>query len=243
MKKLYEKNELTFALICITVYCVVQSLANPLNDLLGVEYSASALFCVIETVFVVMFISKNRLAGKYGLCKPHCSASVFLFYIPLAVIASVNLWSGITVAYSAAGVICHTVCMLCVGFLEEVIFRGFLFLAMAKTNPKAAVIVSSVTFGIGHIINLINGSGTDFVGNLIQVIFAVAVGFLFVTVFCRGGSLVPCIITHCVINVTAGFSGADSSLEVRLVRCAVITAVTVGYTVFLTKTPSKGNSD
>ena len=30
MKKLYEKNELTFALVWIVIYCVLQSLANPL---------------------------------------------------------------------------------------------------------------------------------------------------------------------------------------------------------------------
>ena len=31
MKKLYEKNELTFAIVWIVVYCVLQSLANPLG--------------------------------------------------------------------------------------------------------------------------------------------------------------------------------------------------------------------
>mgnify|MGYP001051080455 CR=1 FL=1 len=30
MKKLYEKNELTFAIVWIVIYCVLQSLANPL---------------------------------------------------------------------------------------------------------------------------------------------------------------------------------------------------------------------
>ena len=52
-------------------------------------------------------------------------------------------------------------CMLCVGFWEEVIFRGLLFQAIAKDNIKSAVIISCVTFGIGHIINLFNGSGMD----------------------------------------------------------------------------------
>ena len=50
------------------------------------------------------------------------------------------------------------VSMLFVGVLEEVIFRGLLFLAMAKDSMKAAVIVSSVTFGMGHIVNLLSGA-------------------------------------------------------------------------------------
>lgn len=90
--------------------------------------------------------------------------------------------------------------MLCVGFLEEVIFRGFLFTSIAKDTTKSAIIISSVTFGIGHIINLFNGSGMDLLSNLCQIVFAIAVGFLLVTIFYRGGSLLPCILVHSAIN-------------------------------------------
>ena len=48
MKKLYEKSELTFALVWIAVYCVLQSLANPLNKAIGVAYAASSAFCVLQ---------------------------------------------------------------------------------------------------------------------------------------------------------------------------------------------------
>lgn len=68
--------------------------------------------------------------------------------------------------------------MLCVGFSEEAIST-----AIAKDNIKSAVIISSVTFGIGHIINLFNGSGMDLVNNLCRIVFAVAVGFTPVTFF------------------------------------------------------------
>ena len=36
MKKLHEKNEPTFAIVWIAVYCVLQSLANPLNRAIGI---------------------------------------------------------------------------------------------------------------------------------------------------------------------------------------------------------------
>ncbi len=45
MKKLYEKNELTFAILWIAVYCVLQSIANPLNKMIGIDYSASPAKC------------------------------------------------------------------------------------------------------------------------------------------------------------------------------------------------------
>ena len=178
MKKLYEKNELTFAIVWIVVYCVLQSLANPLNKMIGIEYSASAVFCVLQTVVLFVFIRKNGLMKQYGLCKSPVPARRFLYYVPLLVLATGNLWNGVDVNYSPAETVCRIVCMLCVGFLEEVIFRGLLFAAIAKDNIKSAVIISSVTFGAGHLINLFNGSGMSPVNNLCQIVFAVAVGFL-----------------------------------------------------------------
>ncbi len=36
MKQLYEKSELIFALVWIGIYCVLQSLANSLNEIIGI---------------------------------------------------------------------------------------------------------------------------------------------------------------------------------------------------------------
>ena len=240
MKKQYKKNELRFAIIWIVVYCVLQSLANPLNKMIGIEYAASAAFCVLQTVVLFAFIRKNNLQKRYGLCKSPVPASRFLYYVPLLLLASGNLWNGVAVNYSAAETVCRVVCMLCVGFLEEVIFRGLLFKAIANDNIKSAVIISSVTFGIGHIINLFNGSGMNLVDNLCQIVFAIAVGFLLVTIFYRGGSLLPCIIVHSAINALSTFAN-DMNLTtgMHLIHLAVLTAVTVAYTLILTRTLPK----
>ena len=240
MKKLYEKSELTFAIVWIVLYCVLQSVANPLNKLIGIEYSASAVFCILQTIVLLIFILKNNLRKRYGLCKSPVPAWRFLFYLPLIALASGNLWNGFALNYSPAATVCRIVCMLCVGFLEEVIFRGLLFVAIAKDNVKSAIVISSITFGIGHIINLFNGSGMDFVNNLCQIVFAVAVGFLLVTIFYRGGSLIPCILVHSAINTLGTFAN-DTNLttEMHLIHLAILIVITVAYTLILTKTLPK----
>lgn len=127
--------------------------------------------------------------------------------------------------------------MLCVGFLEEVIFRGLLFKAIARGNIRSAVIISSVTFGIGHIINLFNGSGMDLVGNLCQIAFAVAAGFLPVTIFYRGGSLLPCIIVNSAINTISTFANDKAvTAEMHIIHLVILIAITVAYTLVLIKT-------
>lgn len=240
MKKLYEKSEQTFAIVWIVIYCVLQSLANPLNEKIGIEYSASAVFGILQAVILLVFIQKNGLIKRYGLCKPSASASHFLYYLPLVILITGNLWNGISVNYPLIDTVCRIVCMLCVGFLEEVIFRGFLFKVMAKDNVKSAIIVSSVTFGVGHLLNLINGSGMDLVSNFCQIIFAIAIGFLLVTIFYRGESLIPCIITHSAINTLGTFTnGKGITAEKMITNWLIMIVITIAYTLILTKTLPK----
>ena len=197
MKKLYEKNELTFAIVWIVVYCVLQSLANPLNKAIGVAYAASAAFCVLQTVVLFAFIRKNNLQKRYGLCKSSVPACRFLYYVPLLILASGNLWNGFALIYSPAETALRVVCMLCVGFLEEEIFRGFLFKA-------------------------------------------IAVGFLLVTIFYRGGSLLPCILVHSAINTLGTFANdANLTTEMHLLHLAALIVITVAYTLIPTRTLPK----
>ena len=94
--------------------------------------------------------------------------------------------------------------MINVGFIEEIIFRGFLFKMMAKDNVKIAMAVSSITFGIGHIINLMHGA--DLIPTLMQICYAISTGYLFVVIFYKSHSLLPCIITHCLVNSLSIFN-------------------------------------
>ncbi len=244
MKKLYEKNELTFAIVWIVVYCVLQSLANPLNKAIGVAYAASAAFCVLQTVVLFAFIRKNHSQKRYGLCKSPVPACRFLYYVPLIILASGNLWNGFAINYSPAEMACRIVCMLCVGFLEEVIFRGLLFKAIAKDNIKSAIVISSVTFGVGHIINLVNGSGMDPLNNLCQIVFAIAVGFMLVTIFYRGGSLLPCILVHSAINTLGTFANdMNLTTETHLLHLATLIVIAVAYTLILTRTLPKAQQE
>lgn len=237
MKKLYEKNQLTFSLVWIGIYCILQSLANPLNEKIGIAYSASALFCALQAIALWAFIQKNGLRKQYGLCASPFPARRFLYYIPLMILMSRNFWNGVAVNFPLADTICYVICMLCVGFVEEVIFRGFLFKALAKDNVTSAIVISSVTFGLGHLLNLVNGSGATLAENLFQVTGAIVIGFLFVILFYRGGSLLPCIIAHSFINTASAFANETGlTLEKRMVFHLVLIGINAAYALILTKT-------
>lgn len=235
MTKLYRKSEITFAVIWIVAYVVLSSMADRFSESIGVTKSATFALHLAMTVILYVWIRKNGLEKKYGFCSPELPASKFLYYLPLALIASMPLWSGVTLAYGLPGSLFYFLSMCCVGFLEEVIFRGLLFRAMEKDGIKSAIIVSSLTFGIGHIVNLFNGSGKDLAGTMVLILFAVLVGFVLVMIFYRGGSLVPCVIFHSVNNSLSAFSG-ESTMDPKtamLVNIGLIIVVLGGYSAYL----------
>lgn len=236
MKKLYEKTELGFALLCIGVYVIGMSVFEEISKSIGIESVAAAAFAIVLSVVLVCFLKCNKLMEKYGLCKAKLPAWRFLYYIPLLVITSANLWNPLNLNYTAEGTVFFIIKMLCVGFLEELIFRGFLFKAMSKDSLKWAIIVSSVTFGLGHIINLLNGSGMQLGENLFQIVTAVMFGFLYVLIFYRGGSLLPCILSHGIFNSCSAFSVDEpGNWTVRIALCVLV----IGYTCILLKTLPK----
>ena len=109
---------------------------------------------------------------------------------------------------------------------------------------KAAVIVSSVTFGMGHIINLFTGH--ELIATLTQVVFAVAMGFVFTLVFYKSGSLLPGILAHSFIDVTSVLASDEGSQSVNLIVHIVIIVISVAYSLYLAKrveTPAINRAD
>jgi len=236
MKQWMEKHELAFALIGIGVYVVGTSLADNLSETMGMPKLLTAVFHGILTAILLGMIVRAGKCSRYGLRGTPYPAKQFLYYLPLVVIGSCNLWFGVGMRLNLMGTVCYVVSMLCVGFLEEVIFRGLLFCAMKKDSIRSAMVVSSVTFGIGHIVNLFNGSGVDLLSNLCQVGYAIAFGFLFVILFYRGRSLLPCILTHSVINSLSVFSKEYPTPVLEIVTALILAAVALGYSLILLKT-------
>jgi len=241
MLKLYQKNELAFSLVWIGAYVVLFSLGDALSETLGVEKSVTAVLAVALSALLLSFVMKNNLASRFGLKHLPLEHAKYFWYIPFGIMASVNLWSGISLRYTPLATVCYVISMLGVGFLEEVIFRGLLFRALLGNGRKQAVIIASLTFGIGHVINLLNGA--ELLSTLLQIIYAVAAGFLFTIFFLRSGSLLPCIITHSVLNALSVIEG-QTSPAADIIIAVVLTAISLLYAWWiLKKIPDNGFID
>ena len=234
MKSLYQKSEIWFAVAWIIAYCVLVSMGDNLSASIGMQKIVTLPILIVLSVMLFLFVRKNQLLKKFGLCKSEIPASKMLFYMPLSALLTVNLWYGCSMSTSLFETVFYILSMLCVGFLEEVIFRGLLFEAMRKDSVKAAIIVSSVTFGIGHIINLINGSGAELLPNLLQVVYATAAGFMFVMIYYKSGSMLTCIAAHGAFNALDVFANeANVTVEMQILSACLLTAITGSYALYL----------
>lgn len=234
MKILYQKSEIWFAVVWIIAYCVLASMGDNLSASIGMQKIITLPILIILSAILFLFVWKNQLLKKFGLCKSEIPASKMLFYMPLFALLTVNLWYGYSISTPLFETVFYILSMLCVGFLEEMIFRGFLFCAMAKSDIKSAIIVSSITFGIGHIVNLFNGSGAELSSNIFQVIYAMAAGFLFVMIFYKTKSLLPCIITHGVFNALSVFSNEAAMTSQRsVISCIFMVLVSGAYALYI----------
>lgn len=234
MKKLYDKSELGFSLCCIGAYVLCLSLADNVSKALGTEKLLSFPTALAISLLLIFWLRRHGLFEKYGLCRPKADSRRLLYYLPLLIVVSCNTWFGFTLNLSVFESILYVLTMLCVGFIEELIFRGFLFKALCRDGIKTAVIISSLTFGMGHIVNLFNGSGMEFLPNLCQLCYAAAAGFMFVMLFIRSGSLLPCIAAHSALNALSAFA-VEPGKTAQIISAAMLCLVSLAYTFFLAK--------
>lgn len=240
MKKLYEKNELWFALVWIIGYCLI---TIPIRGKLGDESPAMLIALALIATGIFAFVKKYHLEEKYGLVKWKGKASDYWFFIPMLILMTGNLWRGFGMAYSGAAQVFAAVSMFLVGFVEEMIFRGFLFRILLKKDPApAAVTISAVTFGIGHIVNLLAGQAS--LETVVQVLFAIAWGFIFTFVFYKSGSLLVCIIVHGMVDVFSKFAASDENMTGAYIYITATMVIAIVYCLYLSRKPTAlTNSD
>lgn len=210
MKKIYEKSELLFFFLLFITYLFLQSAGHLLSAKIGIAFSAEAALNLSFAVFLYMWIRSQGLLGCCGLCRAKVPASRMLWYVPLLILSTGNLWSGFSLSYGLQEALFYGVSMACAAFLEELLIRCFLLRYLQKESTALAVFGSSAFFGFVHLLNLLQGAALS--DTLLQIAGALCVGFLYAAVLLRSGSLWPGILSHGTINVLFLFSGKQNPI-------------------------------
>ena len=80
--------------------------------------------------------------------------------------------------------------------------------------------------------NLLNGK--EIPETLMQICYAVAIGFLFTIIFYKGKSLWPCIITHSAINSLSAFANTEGApIWLDIAGSLFLCVVSLTYAVYI----------
>ena len=232
MRKFYETKPVLFAVLWIVIYVVLMA---PLRG----SYGDGSLQMLLGLVAIsAVMLSVIRLLGiekELGMTRWLQNGKKLLWLLPMWVLSTGNLWGGVGVRYDAVTTVMAVLSFLLVGVAEEIVFRGFLFNGMRRTGSlTVAVVVSAITFGMGHIVNLLTGHAT--METLVQVLFAIAWGFLFTFAYLKSGSLLPCIAIHGLIDVFSVFARDNEIAHWAYIAATV--AVAVIFCLYLSKQPT-----
>ena len=227
MKKYFEKYETIISISLIIIYILLNSYS--LNNF-GITSYKTTIINLILTSTIIIFIIKNKLLYYYRLTS-FPNPKKYLYFIPLILLISVNLFTGFNINNPISEIIFYILSMICVGFLEEIIFRGFLFKILEKDNQKLAIIITSITFGVGHIINLLNGA--ELIPTLIQICYCISTGYLFAIIIIKSNSLWPCIITHSLVNALSIFN-IENNISIYI-SPIILTIIPLLYSIYLNK--------
>lgn len=95
----------------------------------------------------------------------------------------------------------YTLTMFGAVILEELVYRVFLLKIFGKWNQKFGFWISNILFSIAHFANIKEDEDITYVA--MQVIMAFFVGICFSSVVLLTGHIIPCVIIHFLINITA----------------------------------------
>lgn len=230
MRNLLDTHPLAHALIWIAVYIVAVNIGDAVGELLAFPSLTGILLIVLSVVLVVSLRGARRLAF-FGLrrVQPGRGRST-LWYVPLFAIVLVPYVNGFAVGLDAPRVLSALLLVAGVAFVEELLFRGFLLQALrSQGSTTSAILISGVTFGVGHVVNLLRGYALA--EQLLQIVAAVVIGIALAYCAVLTGSILPGIVFHALFNLGAALT--PSTVRADAITVAVIAVVMIPYVLFL----------
>ena len=228
-KKATVSRIMIFALNACLLYLVGRPFISSLiytNS--GIEESWS--ICIAEGIVliltVVMAVVQRKDLPSYGLQKASYKGTL-KYLIPLTVL-SLMLIPYFFYVRLVDPLLPAILDIIFIGIMEEFIFRGLIYRATEViANEHAAIIISSILFGLLHLTNLSGDYTWQYV--LLQVAFNAALGLGLGVLRAKTGSIFGGLIFHIFLDINGLFKGSIPKLE----RAHIVMYFVVGILIYV----------
>lgn len=191
----------------------------------------TSLVLVALSVVLLVYLRVGRRLALYGIRRMEPGTPpLALFYVPLFVISILQYSKGFATGMDLQSVLFAIVLVVAVGFIEELLFRGFLLRALrTRGGQTRAILISGVTFGIGHIVNLLRGY--SLADEALQLFGAVLISIALAFCMVLTGSILPGVAFHALFNLS-GTLTAQCVFGDTITVCVIAILMTT-YIIFL----------
>ena len=177
------------------------------------------------------YIIRYKEISKLGFRSAEKGAAKrMLYFSPLLLIALSPFTAGINFNGGAALILANLFLTLGIGMAEEIFFRGIICGAWLGHGVGKAMMISSLLFGLSHILNI--AGGAELGETVLQICFALVYGMIFALIFAESGSLLPCVLLHALHDFCAFISG-EGSAQFEIILGAVQFIVLLVYFLYL----------
>ncbi len=198
MTRYVSRHPIFFSVLVVLAALIVINLLGVIFTYLKLPELVSRL--IVEIVFwgyVIFLLTYLRWWNEAGFKLPtnwrNLLALLPFLILPMLVVVS----NGIKAA-STNLVIWFTIYTIIVGFVEEGLMRGVVLHALLPMGVMRAVVLSSLFFGLGHLLNILQGASPS--ATVIQIIYSILLGIGFAGARLYSGSIWPAIVIHFLID-------------------------------------------
>lgn len=213
LKTFALKRPFLFGLSMIFIYSMITAISYPVHYLFpeneaGIFYGDAFSKAIAFVLFLFVLWGFGWLRPS-GLRKINLgwSWAMILIVLIYKVLTTIHAFTGsvILVIPNTPASVAESVYLFPAALVEEVMYRGVVLLAMiaawgdTKKGIVKAVLLSSILFGMLHLLNAI---ANPFGMVLFQAVIVSLPGILYAALFLRTGSLWPAIIIHWLTNAS-----------------------------------------
>ena len=229
------------ATVLLLLFFFMQGTVARVNNITGAESAfvrGSVIWCLVIITLTYFGIRYGSLSGV-GFRKPkQGSARKLLYFIPLFVVALLHFVTGLSLSRGVGLIVAYLYFSLSVGVAEEIYFRGIICNMWLEKGLMKAMLVSSILFGLCHLLNLVTGSNLS--KTIPQICFALAYGLVFAMIFYVGKSVIVCMLLHAFHDLCSFISGSGTK-QLNIILGAVQFMILVAYFIYLYR--NNGYSD
>ncbi len=233
-RSLAERHPWLFSILILLLIFAVNAVGVVIARRVG--FPATTFATYTELALVILFVIVVSAMGwwrRIGF-RQSGSQQAMALYLPAFIPVLGNLIFGVRVR-AIPVILGFLVLAAAVGFVEETAFRGLILRAFMPRGAWMAVLVSAGLFGFAHGINILAGSNGLYV--LVQIGYALAIGFAYAAMAVRGGVIWPLMMAHGLTDfaafVNSGEIGGQSVSLALVVIASIYILIFVGYGLYL----------